>query len=86
MESLLSIILGLVAFTYFLMLLMMCAFKKTEVSILTIVFGFRYLMGDPDSYFEHDRIPQIRRVARVGLVLLIVWGILKLGYVLFGHL
>tara|TARA_R110002124_G_scaffold271076_1_gene439863 strand:- start:51 stop:311 length:261 start_codon:yes stop_codon:yes gene_type:complete len=86
MDSVLSIIFGVAVFTGFLALLMMCAFKKSEVSILSILFGGGYLMGDPDTYFEHDRIPQIRRVAKIGLVVFVVWGILKLGYVLSGQL
>ena len=86
MDSVLTIIFSLALFVGFMMLLMMLAFKKPQVSIFSILFGGGYLMRDPGTYFESDRIPQIRLVGRVSLFLIVFWGVLRFGYELSGHL
>jgi hypothetical protein len=84
MEIVLKLFFGAWVILGILGTLMMCAFKKPEVSILSILFGGGFLFLDPTTYFEVNRIPQIMWVMRLSFILFFIWLILEVGNVMSG--
>ena len=85
METVLTLIFGSWLILGIFGALLMCAFKKPEVSILSILFGGGFLFIDPTTYFEANRISQIMWVNRLAFILFLIWVVLEVGNVMSGH-